>query len=274
MRNTQEISSSRPREGLDVGTQTCLYRMHDGSGTTLLDACGNGPDITLSGTPGAEWSARAGYLTPNGSNHYARVAAAAAGVLAEILDFNSLTADQSILFGCDVIGNGDVLAAEILFAIGGGAAGNGNMVVQYTTAEAMQIIVRGVGETVTAPAVAITEADTTGNESRFSVLLVFRARSGYTFQVDAFTNGVFRNTYAIDFNTGGIATACSGLSPNGLTFFANYSASPVTFFNASGGDASANNYFFRRAPTNAAQEAKIAAELYFTPGEKPLSAAA
>lgn len=250
-----------------LGSLTCLYRLQEESGSLLVDSLANGPDLVLEGTLGTARTAIAGYLVPNGSDNYARNTDLNS-VLAQILDFRN-TDDSAILIGFEIIGNGDVIANSAILAVGGGASGNGQFLLQYSTSEACSILGRGVGETANPTSTAIVVADTTGIETRVSVLLVFHSPVGYVYAVDAYVGGVLAATYSYDFNQGGLATELPSATPNGVTLFASYSTSPGVKFNASSGDAGLRHIFLRRATHDAAEEARIASNLYFFPGERP-----
>lgn len=250
-----------------VGELTVLYRFEEADGSLLVDSFDNGPDLTLAGTLGAARTANAGYLTPNGTDNYVRHNDLS-GVIERIFDFRNAD-DSAIMFGFDIVNATDFIAAATLLGVGGAAAGDGRVRIQFATTEGLQVAGRGVGES---SALAFTTAavDTTGVTARVQVFMVFHSPVGYTYQMDVYQNGVFVNTYSLNFNSGGLATSMPYAYPNGVTLFAAESAVAGTFFNASGVSlAGLRHVFMRRATHDAAQEARIASNLYFFPGERP-----
>ena len=246
---------------------TCLYRLQEAGGSLLVDAFGNGPDLTLAGTLGTARTANAGYLTPNGTTHYARVTDLNS-VLAQVMDFRN-TDDSAIMFGFDLVNAADFLASSVLLSIGGGALGtDGRFRVQFSAAETLQLSCRGVNDTDTTFD-TISGIGTTGVSTRVSVMLVFHSPVGYTYQVDAYNDGVFVSTASVNFNKSGLATSLTHAAPNGVTLLARESTTPAEFFNSSGSTVGVRHLFLRRSKHDAAQEARIASNLFFFPGERP-----
>lgn len=74
--NAQTYSSITPSRCIAVADDNpaVWYPMHEGTGTTLSEALGLGPSMTLAGTTPANGWSTAGCYTPNGSDNYASCA--------------------------------------------------------------------------------------------------------------------------------------------------------------------------------------------------------
>ena len=75
--NAQTYSSITPSRCIAVADENpaIWYPMHDGTGTTLAEALGLGPSMTLAGTTPANGWSNAGAYTPNGTDNVATCAA-------------------------------------------------------------------------------------------------------------------------------------------------------------------------------------------------------
>lgn len=118
-----------------------FYRLHEGTGSACTDALGNGPSMTLAGSGvGTPW-ANAGWLTPNGTDHY--VQAGSNPFLRSIFRL-----DQSyghIIQAFDFYYDGDATGLEALSFIGKSDNTTGGWGVEINASEQVVITMRGIG---------------------------------------------------------------------------------------------------------------------------------
>lgn len=275
MHNAAQVVAQRPNTLIVPADLACYYLLHD-QAATLVDALGNGPDLTLTGAGGSEW-ANAGYLTPDGAGDYVRVAPGSGGVLEQILDFSTVDPNAAIIMGFEVANMADVTATWHLLSLGGSGTNQGYFQLKFSTAEAMQSQCRANGSNI-APSNPAMGFDTTGSNTRHTVCVVAHSqdRATMTWQSTTYVDGVYIQNTTLNFNEG--AEPLGNLSfptwaPNGLTLFASPAVSPGTLFNNTGGVGRlVHAYFQRLAQHDAAKEARIAMDLWTNPGARPRSA--
>ena len=104
------------------------YPIHEGTGTTVAEKLGVGPNLTLAGTPGTEWSAVWGALKPNGTDHV--LTAPDSAVLSRIFDLSTLySLQEQLVLAFELQHDGDLTAVECLMTWGrnSGAVGTKGM---------------------------------------------------------------------------------------------------------------------------------------------------
>jgi len=141
-------SSLTPARGVDVSARNpaIWYPMHEGAGTTLAEAFGDGPTLTVGGTsPAATIWANAGCLSPNGTDH---VATAAQQAYADtVANLASLTSGGMLLVGFEIQYPGANPALNYLLGHGRDAstAGYGGWWIGINSVGQPAIAVRGNG---------------------------------------------------------------------------------------------------------------------------------
>ena len=121
------------------------YPYHEGTGTTLSDALGAGPDMTLAGTtPGNGWT-NAGLYTPNGTDNVATCAANSH--VDSVMSLANIAAGGMLVIGCEVqLASASATQQYIHFwGRDSSTAGYGGWGMSVSTADAFNVLVRGNG---------------------------------------------------------------------------------------------------------------------------------
>jgi hypothetical protein len=141
-------SSLTPARGVAVSASNpaIWYPMHEGTGTTLADALGSGPTLTVGGTsPAATIWANAGCLTPNGTDHAATAAQQAHADT--VCNLNSLVSGGMLILGMEIQYAGANSASNYIFGHGRDAAtaGYGGWWFGVNGSDQPQFLFRGNG---------------------------------------------------------------------------------------------------------------------------------
>lgn len=130
---------------VDSANPAVWYPCHEGSGTSLADALGTGPALTLVGTTPANGWANAGGYTPNGTDNVATCAANS--VLDNIYSLANIASAGMILVGFEVmLANASATQQYIHFwGRDSSTAGYGGWGMSISTTEAVNVLVRGNG---------------------------------------------------------------------------------------------------------------------------------
>lgn len=272
--NLKIAPALKPRSTMANPVSPCVfYRMHERSGTVLVDSLGYGPDITLAGT-GAPW-ANVPWVTTNGTDDYGQVAASAMGGLTDLLRLDATYGH--IIAALDFYYDGDATANEqITFA---GVSDNlvGGWGLGLNSSEQVQITHRALGAT------NHTDSNFTGYSlaalanTRVSIVVELIRKTATTFDGVLFVNGVARSTLA-DVNM---------LANSGTAVYAGPAGSSVQGFSLAcrpSGTATRDRYMnsgasngrvarllmFRGATRDTALALKVAQEMYAYQGEFPV----
>ena len=183
--NAQTYSSITPSRCIAVADENpaIWYPMHDGAGTTLAEALGLGPSMTLAGTtPGNGWT-NAGLYTPNGSNNVATCAANSH--VNSVMSLANIAAGGMLIIGCEVQLDSASATQQYIHFWGrdSSTAGYGGWGMSISTADAFNVLVRGngagssnntalgvqIGDTHTAPVKVLVVAWFEGNYLRIEM---------------------------------------------------------------------------------------------------------
>lgn len=144
--NTQTYASITPSRGIAVASENpaIWYPMHEGAGTTLAEALGLGPSMTLAGTTPANGWANAGAYTPNGTDNYASCAANAH--LDSVMGLANIATSGMILFGFELQFTSASATQQYINFWGrdSASAGFGGWGIYVASNDSMNILVRGV----------------------------------------------------------------------------------------------------------------------------------
>lgn len=164
----QPIQPYTPPESLGLSPQiqrAVWYPLHDDTGSAHACRLGLGPDLTLSGTVGAFWSATRGAVTPDGSTH--RLGGPAGDpYLNPLFDLATLQG-QELLIAWSFEHDGDATATEAHWCFGRQVAvGQGGYSLRMSSAEQLIFYSQagaGASGSVTA---AFTGSAATGSTAR------------------------------------------------------------------------------------------------------------
>lgn len=163
--NTQTYSSITPSRGIAVAAENpaIWYPYHDGTGTTLAEALGFGPDLTLAGTTPTNGWTNAGFYTPNGTDNVAT--SAADSYIDSVMNMADIQSGGMILCGVEVqLVNASATSQYIHFwGRDSTSAGYGGWGMSIASTDAFNVLVRGdtaAGATSTAIGVQIGDTHT------------------------------------------------------------------------------------------------------------------
>lgn len=142
MRNVTK-SGVQPRENdFSMVSPAVFYRVQEGSGATISDALGNGSSMTLAAyATGTPW-ANTGWLTPNGTDHYAQCAADSHlnNIMRLDQPFGAIYQGLDFYFDGSLSGNLETL----VFAGKSAPAVVGGWGIELNTSNAVVITIRGL----------------------------------------------------------------------------------------------------------------------------------
>lgn len=194
----------KPRSSLIQTVSPCVwYSMHEQTGSSIADKLGNGAAMTLaaSGT-GTPW-ANAGWLTPDGTNHYVSLATDA--YLKALLRLDDTWGQM--LFAIAFYHDGSCTNSEALFSVGAlSTQAVGGYDVNINSAMQVQLEMRGVGSTASATTTYDAAAITSFSGVRMGIVLELINNGDNTIDTNLYYNGVLKRT----------KTAVS-MVPNGAT---------------------------------------------------------
>lgn len=268
----------RPPESVALASSVSAavwYPLHEGTGTTVADKLGSGPDLTLGGTAGG-WGTW-GAFTPNGSDM--RFSSGALNAhLNSIFGWRDLTG-QMILIGYDFQSDG-AGGTESLFWWGRNtSSGEGAYGMEFSSTMQHTLQVRGsTGATAVAAALASTAM--AHSDRVAGVIEIHGVSAG---EVQCY---VRQWRYGTGLQPGGVATGINPLGTgvaapgndtvHGLTLFARPGNTSTTFDRymgaTAGSNAKLNNFWAARLTsidTSAGQAALLA--MVDSPREFPIS---
>lgn len=190
MRNVQKIGV-KPRNGhidIPADAHTVFYRMHEQSGAAFADMLGNGGDLTLAASGTGTPLANAGYVTPDGTNHYLqRDADAYLNAL--------LRLDQEygqILTAFDFYWDGAATGTECFFFAGVSNPACGGWGLALNSAGQVVWVSRGIGASNHATNPFTGYALTSLSSQRISVLVETIYKTASTVDANLYVNGTAR----------------------------------------------------------------------------------
>lgn len=140
-------SSLTPSRGVAVATanKSFWYPLHEGTGTSLADALGSGPTMTLGGTTPANGWTNPGEYAPNGTDNIATSASSAH--MNSVLGLAQLASGGMLLCGYElIVPNASSAANQFIFWYGrdSATAGFGGWGLTYNSSDQVAFYMRGV----------------------------------------------------------------------------------------------------------------------------------
>lgn len=259
----------KPRSSIPTPVSPAVfYKLHENTGGTCSDALGNGPDLTLaaSGT-GTPW-ADTGWLTPDGTNHYINVATST--YLQSLLRFDTDWAQLLVAF--DYYFDGDTTTVESFLSVGKNDA-TGHFGIMQSTAEQLQLFVRGKGAASASTYSIASSALTTFGNQRLTLLFEFVKTGANTFDTNVYKNGVaFATHTGADWSLNSATAPWGDTEGTGYTIGARNNSASIDYRVGAGASSGKYGRFFimRKQVRDAAFAADLALELYTYQGEIPL----
>ena len=255
-------------------SKAVFYRMHEGSGTTLADALGNGPALTMAGTTG--YLANRGWWTPNGTDNYAQADANAT--------LNALMRqDQAygqLIIACDHWWDGSQTGDELVFVAGNQNNTVGLFGVGINSAGQVVIWHRGLGGSADQynNFTGFNLAALANQRNQITVEIVYRDGSSY--DANLYVNGSARSTIsAANLLAGGASAPYGSVQVlSGSTQAYTLGARPTSastrdkLANSTASNCRYGRLLLHKAPTRDATLAPaVAAEMWLNQGELPLA---
>lgn len=275
MRNRNLKSTAfKTRDAHASAVSPCIfYKLHEGSGTAFVDALGNGPDFTLTGT-GTPLT-NAGWVTPNGTDDMLAVAAANMGILTDI--FRMDDAYGQLIIGFDLWTDGSSTGYETIFQAGVATTTVGHIGVGLSSAgSALAISTRGVGASTNSDdAFAFTFGGLGVTDKRMQCVVEIVRATANTIDANCYINGAIVGSktgisWLDNSGTGPYAgprgTPLFGATMMGLQGF----SSVARRLNSLGSNSRISRFLAHKSTTRDATLAlTVAQQMYFEPGDFP-----
>lgn len=258
------VIAVKPLSSLAPVSPYVFYLMHEGSGVTLEDSAGQGPDLTVQGTdPASSIWANAEWLTLGG-DHFAL--SGADDVIDAIFRLSDI-GDGALFISYDFYFDGDVTGGECAFtwgSQGGSYPDDQGYGMNMTSAEGIQFLSRGSNTTNT---YNVPGSDL-GSLGSTRITCTWEILGDGT--VNFYVNGaLLGGVSAAEFD--GIQYSNLDGSPSGLTLFArSNSAGQDRFLSGAGGNARMARFFACKIPTwQAGDGLAVNRQMYYGKGELP-----
>jgi hypothetical protein len=198
-----------------VANPSIWYPMHEGTGITLSDALGNGPNMTVAGTsPAASIWANAGGMSPNGTDHVATSAQQAH--VDNVCNLASLASGGMILLGIELQFAGANSTTTYQFSHGRDAstAGYGGWCFGVNGSDQPSLLVRGdsAGSNVTG-AMGVNIGDT--RTAPVQMLLALWIESSVYLRAELYTSVTIGSAGTAQYDLTGLTIPTAAL--DGLT---------------------------------------------------------
>jgi len=263
MRN-HVVNGLKPREGLAPTANYVYYRMHEGTGTTLVDSSGSGPDLTVAGTdPASSIWTNSEWVTLGG-DHYAQ--SGEDTVIDNIFRLDDI-GSGAIHVAFDFYFDGDVTNGEQAFtwgAVSGTHPDNQGWSLGLTSAEQWQLSVNAVA-TVATYNIPGSGMGSLGSQRNTVSLEVLGDGTVNMYLNGALAGGVS----AIDFDE--VTTSNIAGTASGLTLFARQlTSSRDRFLSSAAGNARMARFFACKVRSRYSGDGlKLNQEMYNQQGELP-----
>ena len=192
MLNNKVKASLTPRADSISTVSPCVwYSMHEGAGQYVADKLGNAGDMELAayGT-GTPW-ANAGWLTPDGTNHF--LTRSSDDYLLSLFRLDDSWAQM--LFCMSIYFDGSLTNNEALFSAGGMYASSyGGITVSMTTANLINLQMRGLGSTGQADTPFTGAALTTFASQRVALIMEMLNNGDNTLDANLYFDGILKLT--------------------------------------------------------------------------------
>lgn len=262
-------SSLTPARGVDVSASNpaIWYPMHEGAGTTLAEAFGDGPTLTVGGTsPAATIWANAGCLTPNGTDHAATAAQQAHADT--VCNLASLVSGGMLLLGAEIQLAGANAATTYFFGHGrdSATAGYGGWWMGVNGSDQPQFLFRGQGAASNVSgAMGLSIGDTHAGMVRLLVALWIE--NSVSLRAELRTSATGETVGAVQYDLTGQTIPSAAL--DGMTLFGKrISGATINAYSA----ARVNNLFVqKRAAYSSTIAAAAWADMAAAPREFPRS---
>lgn len=179
--NAITYNSLTPSRGIPPATanKSLWYPLHEGTGTSLADALGSGPTLTLGGTTPTSGWAEIGSYTANGTDNIATSASNAH--VNSVLGLSQLSSGGILLCGYELqVPNASSIANQFVFWFGrdSATAGFGGWGLTYNSSDQPAFYMRGVeAASVNSVGLGVAIGDT--HTAFIKVVVALWVESGY-----------------------------------------------------------------------------------------------
>lgn len=227
-----------PSANVAVAHPTVWYTLHEGTGTTLADAMGYGPNISVSGTTTGIWT-NPGHFTGDGATVYA--SSGSSTPIDNIFKLSDLDG-KHIICGFEILRANSAASTEYAFMWGRDAvtAGYGAWAINFNGTDQPGFLFRGNGaSSSTVPTFGLSIGDT--HTASVQMMVEIFINNGYLEAILYQSTSETAGTVQINLSTYTLPSA----APDGLTLFGRRtSGATVQQWLGSGSSGSRMNCFF------------------------------
>lgn len=192
MLNNKVKASLTPRADSISTVSPCVwYSMHEGAGQYVADKLGNGGDMQLAayGT-GTPW-ANAGWLTPDGTNHYLNRSSADT-YLNALFAFNGSWAQK--LFLIAFYHDGSTTLTEAFFSAGNVNGTDGGFAITLNGSMQVEVVNRGYGSSALGVTSFDAAAITALSSQRIGIVIELLNNGDNTLDANLYYSGALKRT--------------------------------------------------------------------------------
>lgn len=226
------------------------YPLHEGTGTTLADALGSGPTMTLGGTTPANGWTNPGEYAPNGTDNIATSASSAH--INSVLGLAQLASGGMLLCGYElIVPNASSAANQFIFWYGrdSATAGFGGWGLTYNSSDQVAFYMRGV-EAASVNSIGLGVAIGDSHTVAVKVLVTIWYESGYLrFEVRQSGTSLPGTIGTQQIDVSGLTLPASASDGTTLMARRTGAATYANFMGASASGARLNNVFAQYRPT-------------------------
>lgn len=245
-------ASLTPSRGVAVATanKSFWYPLHEGTGTSLADALGSGPTMTLGGTTPANGWTNPGEYAPNGTDNIATSASSAH--MNSVLGLAQLASGGMLLCGYElIVPNASSAGNQFIFWYGrdSATAGFGGWGLTYNSSDQVAFYMRGVeAGAVNSIGLGVVIGDT--HSVPVKVLVTIWYESGYLrFEVRQSGTSSPGTIGTQQIDVSGLTLPASASDGTTLMARRTGAATYANFMGASASGARLNNVFAQYRPT-------------------------